>query len=69
MQVETLGAAKNRSWKVHVRCDGGYRQEKRSMRRCVFRGQLDLQTLVATRGPNFLALEARVAPHVSNLRE
>ena len=36
-----------------MRCDGGYRQETRSVRRCVFRGQLDLETLVATRGPNF----------------
>jgi len=48
--VETLGAAKSLGWKVHMRCDGGYRQETRSMRRCVFRGQLDLETLVATRG-------------------
>jgi hypothetical protein len=53
MQVETLGAAKSLGWKVHMRCDGGYRQETRSMRRCVFRGQLDLETLVATRGLNF----------------
>jgi hypothetical protein len=48
-----LGAAKSLGWKVHMRCDGGYREETRSMRRCVFRGQLHLETLVATRGPNF----------------
>jgi hypothetical protein len=53
MQIETLGAAKSLGWKVHMRCDGGYREEARSMRRCVFRGQLHLETLVATRGPNF----------------
>jgi hypothetical protein len=31
----------------------GYRQETRSMRKCVYRKQLDLETLVAMRGPNF----------------
>jgi hypothetical protein len=39
--------------KVHMRCVNGYRQETRSMRKCVYRKQLDLDTLVATRGPNF----------------
>jgi hypothetical protein len=29
------------------------RLETRSMRKCVYRKQLDLETLVATRGPNF----------------
>ena len=36
-----------------MRCANGYRQETRSMRRCVYRKQLDLETLVCTRGPNF----------------
>jgi len=31
----------------------GKRLETRSMRRCVYRKQLDLETLVSTRGPNF----------------
>ena len=71
MQVETLGAAKSLGWKVHMRCDGGYRQETRSMRRCVFRGQLDLETLVATRGLNFpiSRLESRLmCPTCGNRR-
>src|SRR5580692_11498855 len=53
MEVETLAIARSLGWKVHMRCANGYRQETRSMRRCVYRKQLDLETLVATRGPNF----------------
>jgi hypothetical protein len=33
-------------WRVHMRCANGYRQETRSMTRCVYRKQLDLETLV-----------------------
>jgi hypothetical protein len=50
MEVETLGVAKSLGWKVHMRCANGYRQETRSMRKCVYRKQLDLETLVATLG-------------------
>jgi hypothetical protein len=53
MEVETLGVARSLGWKVHMRCANGYRLETCSMRRCVYRKQLDLETLVATRGPNF----------------
>ena len=62
MEVETLGVARSLGWKVHMRCANGCRQETRSMRRCVYRKQLDLETLVATRGPNFPLgrLEARL---------
>lgn len=45
--------ARSLGWKVHMRCAGGYREGTRSTRRCVYRKQLDLETLVATRGPNF----------------
>jgi hypothetical protein len=58
MEVETLGVARSLGWKVHMRCAHGYREETRSTRKCVYRKQLDLDTLVATRGPNFL--EARL---------
>jgi hypothetical protein len=40
MEVETLGVARSLGWKVHMRCANGYRQETRSMRRCVYRKQL-----------------------------
>jgi hypothetical protein len=53
MEVETLGVARSLGWKVHMRCADGYRESTRSMRRCVYRKQLDLETLVSTRGPNF----------------
>jgi hypothetical protein len=36
-----------------MRCANGYRQETRFMRKCVYRKLFDLETLVATRGPNF----------------
>ena len=39
-EVETLGVARSLGWKVHMRCANGYRQETRSMRRCVYRSQL-----------------------------
>jgi hypothetical protein len=51
MEVDTLGVARSLGWKVHMRCAGGYRESTRSMRKCVYRKQLDLETLVATRGP------------------
>jgi hypothetical protein len=53
MEVETLGMARSLGWKVHMRCANGYRESTRSMRRCVYRKQLDLETLVCTRGRNF----------------
>ena len=53
LEVDTLGVAPSLGWKVHMRCASGYRLKMRSMRRCVYRRTLDLETLVATRGPNF----------------
>ena len=49
----------------------GYREGTRSMRRCVYRKQLDLETLVCTRGPNFpiSRLESRLmCPACGNRR-
>jgi hypothetical protein len=53
MEVETLGIARSLGWRVHMRCSGGYREGTKSIRRCGYRKQLDLDTLVCTRGPNF----------------
>jgi hypothetical protein len=53
MEVETLGVARSLAWRVHIRCADGYRESIKSMRKCIYRKQLDLDTLVATRGPNF----------------
>src|ERR1700758_2474508 len=61
MEVETLGIARSLGWKVHMRCADGYREGTKSIRRCVFRRQLDLDTLVCTRGPFPLSrLESRL---------
>jgi len=50
--VETLGIARSLAWKVHIQCADGYREGTKSIRRCVYRQQLDIDTLVCTRGPN-----------------
>jgi hypothetical protein len=52
-QVGQLGMARSLGWRVHMRCADGYREDTKSIRRCVYRKQLDLDTLVWTRGPNF----------------
>jgi hypothetical protein len=39
------------------------------MRRCVYRAQLDLETLVATRGPNFPLSRLERAVDVPSLRK
>ena len=66
MEVETLGMARSLGWRVHMRCSG-FRESPRSMRRCVYRKQLDLETPVATRGPNFpiSRLESRLMSQVA----
>jgi hypothetical protein len=48
MEVETLGVARSLGWKVHMRCANGYRLETRSMRKCIYRKQLDLETVAET---------------------
>jgi hypothetical protein len=53
MEVETLSVARRLGWNVYMRCAEGYRESTKSTRRCVFRKQLELDTLVCTRGPNF----------------
>jgi hypothetical protein len=45
--------ARSLGWKVRMRRAQGYREGMKSIRRCVYRKQLDLDTLVCTRGPNF----------------
>jgi hypothetical protein len=34
-----------RVWKVHMRCAKGYRESTRSIRKCVYRKQLELDAL------------------------
>jgi hypothetical protein len=54
MPVETLGEAKSYGWRVTARCDWGKRREGlKSKRECVYSQELDLDTLVWTRGAAF----------------
>jgi hypothetical protein len=53
MEVETLGMARSLGWKAPMRRPQGYREGAKSMRRRIYRKQLDLDTLICTRGPNF----------------
>lgn len=53
MQVETLGEARSLGWLVHMRCAFGRREGLKSVRQCLYRKQLDLETLVCTRGRDF----------------
>jgi hypothetical protein len=53
MAVETIGEAWNLGWCVHMRClDNGMRGLKHK-RECGYRADLDMETLVCTRGRDF----------------
>lgn len=52
MQVETLGEALAAGWRVHARCLGGTVEYTRSTAKCRHQGELNLETLVWTRGRN-----------------
>ena len=69
MEVETLGIARSLGWKVHMRCADGYREGTKSIRRCVYRKQLDLDTSGLHARPELPAFAPGVAAHVSGLRK
>lgn len=51
MEVETLGQAFDAGWRLHLRCSiGKQREGLRLVRPCPYRYELDVETLVATRG-------------------
>ena len=53
MVVETLGDAFAAGWHLTARCAWGKREGMKSKRECHYTRELDLETLVWTRGPNF----------------
>jgi hypothetical protein len=53
MLVETLGEAWSLGWRVHMRCAKPTREGMKSVRECIFRCELDMETLVCTRGRAF----------------
>lgn len=50
MQIETLGDAYTHSVRIRLRCAWGKRDAMKSVRECLFSAELDVQTLVCTRG-------------------
>src|ERR1700755_2277068 len=53
MVVETLGVAFAAGSGIPARCAWGKREGMKSKRECHYTRELDLETLVWTRGPNF----------------
>ena len=53
MPVETPGEAFDLSWSVHMRCLHDGKEGLKHRRDCNFRRELDLETLVCTRGRDF----------------
>jgi len=53
MVVETLGDAFSAGWRITARCAWGKREGMKTRRECHYTRELDLETLVWTRGPNF----------------
>jgi len=51
--VETLGEAWQLGWQVTARCAYGKRDGMKSVRACIYSYELDLSTLVWTRGAPF----------------
>ena len=62
MSVETLGQAFSEGWRVSVRCAWGPRDGMKRVRECVHGAELDMRTLVWTRGSEFplARLESRL---------
>jgi len=52
-----------------MRCADGHREGTKSVRRCVYRRQLDLDTFGLHTRPELPAFAPRVAAHVSGLRK
>ncbi len=73
MGVETIGEALSLGWRVIARCVRGREDgpTSRSSRECTYRRELDLETLVCTRGRAFplSRLESRLrCPRCGNRR-
>ena len=51
--IETLGEALSCGWRVTARCAHGKRDGMKSIKECVYRAELAMETLVWTRGRSF----------------
>ena len=53
MPIETLAQAFWAHWRVTARCAYGNREAMKSIRECQYKAELDMHTLLWTRGPDF----------------
>jgi hypothetical protein len=53
MSIETLGEAYRLSWRIRVRCLRGYIEGPKSFMKCATNAELDMQTLVWSKGTSF----------------
>jgi hypothetical protein len=53
LMVETIGEAFSLGWQLKARCAFGNREGMKSVRQCSWSYDLDMLTLVATRGRDF----------------
>ena len=53
MQLETLWDAWVQSVRIEMRCAGGKGDGMKKHRECAYSANLDVSTLLCTRGPNF----------------
>ena len=51
--VETVGKARALGWRLTARCAWGRRDGMKRVRECTYRHELDLDTLIWTRGAQF----------------
>ena len=71
MAVETISEALDLGWRVHVRCAWGRRDGMKTIRACTKGYELDLETVVWSRGRAFPLgmLESRLrCPHFGSRR-
>jgi hypothetical protein len=68
MAVETLGEAFDHGWRITARCAWGKRDAMKSRRECVYIRDLDLETLIWTRGARVPAFVARKPPKMPPMR-
>jgi hypothetical protein len=67
MAVETLAEALSCGWRVTARCAHGKRDGMKSIKECVYRAELDMETLVCTR-EELPALAPGIAAAVPDVR-
>jgi hypothetical protein len=53
LMVETIGEAMDLSWRLTARCAWGKHEGLKTIRECNWRIEIDMPTLVATRGRDF----------------